>query len=263
MAKLINIKAISKKQTVYDFTVKKNYNFVVNGVVVHNCAEVSLSSYECCNLSELYLNNITSKEEMIRCALLLYKTQKAIAAMPFIHEETNKIVHKNMRLGLGITGICQSMDKLDWLDDCYKALRAFDVEWSAKNNWPRSIKLTVVKPSGCGSHDTVLKTSLGNKTYAEIFEHFGSSLDGLENVNGVWFDLLNNPQKLNVFDMNNEEKAITKLFINGTVDVITFETEDGKTHKFTPDHKFLVKRNNITEWVHVKDLIENDDIVSW
>jgi ribonucleotide reductase alpha subunit len=53
-----------------------------------------------------------------------------------------------MRLGLGVTGVCQSLDKLDWLDDCYVSLRKFDKEWSAKRGWSESIKLTTVKPSG-------------------------------------------------------------------------------------------------------------------
>ena len=119
-----------------------------NVVGTNPCGEISLASYECCNLSELYLNNISSKEELIACAKLLYKTQKAIAALPFIHEETNKIVHKNMRLGLGVTGICQSLDKVEWLDLCYKELRKFDKEWSKERGWSRSIKLTTVKPSG-------------------------------------------------------------------------------------------------------------------
>ena len=119
-----------------------------NVVGTNPCGEISLASYECCNLSELYLNNIISKEELILCAKLLYKTQKAIAALPFIHEETNKIVHKNMRLGLGVTGICQSLDKIDWLDACYKELRKFDKEWSKERGWNRSIKLTTIKPSG-------------------------------------------------------------------------------------------------------------------
>jgi ribonucleoside-triphosphate reductase len=113
------------------------------------CAEISLTSYECCNLSELYLNNITSVEELIDCATLLYKTQKATAAMPFIHDETNKIVHKNMRLGLGVTGICQCSDeKIQWLDKAYEALRKFDKEWSKQKGYSESIKLTTVKPSG-------------------------------------------------------------------------------------------------------------------
>jgi ribonucleotide reductase alpha subunit len=119
-----------------------------NVVGTNPCGEISLASYECCNLSELYLNNITSKEELILSAKLLYKTQKAIAALPFIHEETNKIVHKNMRLGLGVTGICQSLDKIEWLDACYKELRKFDKEWSKERGWNRSIKLTTIKPSG-------------------------------------------------------------------------------------------------------------------
>jgi ribonucleotide reductase alpha subunit len=119
-----------------------------NCEMTNPCAEISLSNYECCNLSELYLNNITSKEELIDCAKLLYKTQKAIAALPFIHEETNRIVHKNMRLGLGVTGVCQSLDKLDWLDDCYVALRNFDKSWSKHRGWSESIKLTTIKPSG-------------------------------------------------------------------------------------------------------------------
>jgi len=121
---------------------------VDNCEMTNPCAEISLSNYECCNLCELYLNNIQSKEELIDCAKLLYKTQKAIAALPFIHEETNRIVHKNMRLGLGVTGVCQSLDKLDWLDDCYVALRKFDKQWSKERGWPESIKLTTVKPSG-------------------------------------------------------------------------------------------------------------------
>jgi ribonucleotide reductase alpha subunit len=70
--------------------------------------------------------------------------------LPFIHEDTNKIVHKNFRIGQGITGICQATDngKLEWLDPRYQALRKYDQEWSKKQGWPESIKLTTVKPSG-------------------------------------------------------------------------------------------------------------------
>jgi ribonucleoside-triphosphate reductase len=117
-------------------------------VGLNPCAEVPLANYECCNLAELYLNNIESKEELIDCAKLLYKTQKAVSAMNYIHFETNEIVHKNMRLGLGITGVCQSLDKIEWLDNCYKELRKLDKEWSKQQGFPESIKLTTLKPSG-------------------------------------------------------------------------------------------------------------------
>jgi ribonucleoside-triphosphate reductase (thioredoxin) len=121
---------------------------VDNVVGTNPCGEISLSDYECCNLCELYLNNIESQKELNECAQLLYKAQKAIAGLPFLHDETNAIVHKNMRLGLGVTGICQSMHKISWLDECYEELRKFDKQWSEQKGWPESIKLTTVKPSG-------------------------------------------------------------------------------------------------------------------
>jgi ribonucleotide reductase alpha subunit len=146
-----NLPLSQKFGRIKDGPISENFMYPTdtdNCEMTNPCAEISLSNYECCNLSELYLNNITSKEELIDCAQLLYKTQKAIASLPFIHEETNRIVHKNMRLGLGVTGVCQSLDKLDWLDDCYISLRKFDKEWSAKRGWSESVKLTTVKPSG-------------------------------------------------------------------------------------------------------------------
>jgi ribonucleotide reductase alpha subunit len=149
-----------KIEDVYDLTVEGNNNFYIitktddkkylncSGILVHNCGEITVESYECCNLCELYLNNITSLAEMIDCAKLLYKTQKAICALNFIHEETNEVVHKNMRIGIGVTGICQSLEKIEWFDKCYKEIRKFDKEWSKKKNYPESIKLTTIKPSG-------------------------------------------------------------------------------------------------------------------
>jgi ribonucleotide reductase alpha subunit len=146
-----NLPLSQKFGRIKDGLIKDNKMYptnVDNCEMTNPCAEISLSNYECCNLCELYLNNITSKDELIECAKLLYKTQKAIAALPFIHEETNKIVHKNMRLGLGVTGICQSLEKVEWLDDCYVALRKFDKQWSKEKGYPESIKLTTIKPSG-------------------------------------------------------------------------------------------------------------------
>ncbi len=112
------------------------------------CAEIGLADGEACNLAELYLNNIESEEELNECARLLYKTQKAVWTLPFHYEKTQTITKKNMRTGLGVTGVCQSMDKLEWLDRCYVNLRKFDAEWSKKMGWPQSIKLTTTKPSG-------------------------------------------------------------------------------------------------------------------
>lgn len=53
-----------------------------------------------------------------------------------------------MRLGMSVTGVCQSLDKVEWLDEAYVTLRAFDSEWSKQRGWNPSIKLTSIKPSG-------------------------------------------------------------------------------------------------------------------
>ena len=112
------------------------------------CGEIPLENGGVCNLWEVFLNNIESKSELVHCAILLYKTQKAVCSLKYLHKKTNNIVHKNFRIGLAIGGICQSFDKLEWLDECYKELRKFDKEWSKKRSFPESIKLTTIKPSG-------------------------------------------------------------------------------------------------------------------
>ncbi len=146
---LINLK-LARKNGRLGETEIGGFDLVDNSIIGFNpCAEATLGDAESCNLSELFLNKIDSKEEMLDCAVLLYKTQKAIAAHNYLFEETNKIVHKNMRLGLGVTGVCQKLNVVkEWSDYVYKNLRKFDKEWSKKNGWPESIRLTVVKPSG-------------------------------------------------------------------------------------------------------------------
>ncbi len=238
---------------VYDISVTKNNNFFANNVLVHNCGEISLSNYECCNLGELYLNNISSKEELIDCAKLLYKTQKAISALPFLHEETNKIVHKNMRLGLGVTGVCQSLNKVDWLDDCYIALRKFDREWSKQRNWPESIKLTTIKPSGCVIPTTKIKTDMGILSFEEIFKLNNIDLSKKINEYREWYSVVT---PIKVLDKNGDWKNINKLFVNGYEQTIKLTFDSGYIIECTPNHKFLLKSG---EWKQAKDLTQNDE----
>jgi len=113
------------------------------------CAEQSLAPYETCCLAEIFLPNINSKEELFKVAKYLYRINKHSLALPCHLEETEAIVHKNMRMGIGVTGYLQATEEQrNWLSDVYVQLRQFDVEYSKLNGWPTSIKLTTVKPSG-------------------------------------------------------------------------------------------------------------------
>lgn len=128
-------------------TGEKRMDLTVTGT--NPCAEISLGHREPCNLAELFLPNISSLEEMKDIAGLLYKVQKAVAAMDYLDPTTQKIVRKNMRLGLGVTGVAQATEEqLGWLDPTYRHLRGVDIKWSEAHDWPESVRLTTTKPSG-------------------------------------------------------------------------------------------------------------------
>lgn len=113
------------------------------------CAEQSLAPYETCCLAEIFLPNIESLEELKTVATYLYRINKHSLVLDCHLEETEQIVHKNMRMGIGVTGYLQATEEQrTWLKDVYTYLREFDKEYSKKHGFNESIKITTVKPSG-------------------------------------------------------------------------------------------------------------------
>ena len=113
------------------------------------CAEQSLANFETCCLAEIYLPNVESYEEFLDLLTLLYRVNKHSLALGCHNKETEKIVNANMRMGIGVTGYLQASSKQKgWLKDAYEYLREYDVDYSKKQNFPTSIKLTTCKPSG-------------------------------------------------------------------------------------------------------------------
>jgi ribonucleotide reductase class II len=138
------------EEDVYDCTINEIHCFSANGIIAHNCAEISLANHQTCCLAELYLPNIKSYEELISCTTYLYRICKHSLSLPCADsKETEQIVHKQMRMGIGVTGYLQSTDEQrGWLKNCYEYLRKFDKDYSNLHGFPLSIKLTTVKPSG-------------------------------------------------------------------------------------------------------------------
>jgi ribonucleotide reductase alpha subunit len=113
------------------------------------CAEIALADGESCNLATIYLPNIESLKQLKEISILLYKVQKQITRLAYPYEKTTNIVRKNARLGQNITGVLQAKaEKIEWLDEAYKNLSAFDKQYSKEKGWPTSIRLTTVQPSG-------------------------------------------------------------------------------------------------------------------
>ncbi len=147
------IKSVVKtdlKEDVWDVAVYDDTHcFQLSQCVTGNCGEQSLNDKETCALGEVFLPNITSKEEMIDVVTSLYRIIKHSLKLPCHLKETERVVHKNMRMGIGVTGYLQATEEQkSWLPDVYEALRAFDKEYSRQHGFPTSIKLSTVKPSG-------------------------------------------------------------------------------------------------------------------
>ena len=155
------VEFLDETETVYNITVENNHTLAVvtkmddrkinlSGVFTNQCAEQSLSNKETCCLAEIYLPNISNKEELYKCVTYMYRICKHSLTLPCTEsKETEDIVHQNMRMGIGITGYLQATDEQrGWLKDCYTYLREFDNNYSIQHGFPKSIKLTTCKPSG-------------------------------------------------------------------------------------------------------------------
>ena len=133
------------------------------------CAEQSLANYETCCLSEIYLCHITSYEELKDIATIVYRICKHSLLLGCHQKETEKIVHKNLRMGIGITGYLQSTEEQKgWLSDLYEYLREYDKNYSNKIGVPTSVKLTTVKPSGTLS----LLAGVTSGAHPAIYQYF-------------------------------------------------------------------------------------------
>jgi hypothetical protein len=212
-------------------------------VVAYNpCCEQSLANYETCCLAEIVLPNITTEWELRKVTQYLYRIAKHSLSLPCHAVETEDIVHRHMRMGIGITGYMQATEEQrGWLSENYKQLRRFDVEYSAAHDWPVSIKLCTVKPSGCSRKDSIVVTTNG------LFR-----LDELGDVNGSQWQTVPD----NMFTESGQ--LITKFFVNGKVRTRKFTTTDGFEYESSLDHRYLVNNN----WKIVSDLSVGDSLTA-
>ena len=75
------------------------------------CCEISLNNFETCCLSEIYLSNVSSYEELKNIATIVYRICKHSLRLNCHHIDTQNIIHKNSRIGIGITGYMQATEE--------------------------------------------------------------------------------------------------------------------------------------------------------
>ena len=166
------------------------------------CAEQSLAPYETCCLAEIHLPNIESKEELLEVATYLYRINKHSLALNCHWKDTEKVVHQNMRMGIGITGyLMASEEQKSWLNETYTKLRNFDAVYSNNKGFPKSIKLTTIKPSGTlsllsgvtpGAHPGYAQHFIrririaANSPLIEVVKQHGYKTEFVKNFDGSW-----------------------------------------------------------------------------
>jgi adenosylcobalamin-dependent ribonucleoside-triphosphate reductase len=145
---------IEENQDVYDLTVEKNHNFFANTLLVHNCVEQSLESYELCTLVETFPDNHESMEDYLRTLKFAYLYAKTVTLGKTHWPETNRVMLRNRRIGCSMSGLAQFVthkglhELKHWMTEGYKAIQHWDTVYSEWFAVPKSIKTTSCKPSG-------------------------------------------------------------------------------------------------------------------
>jgi intein/homing endonuclease len=142
-------------EDVYDTTVEDVHRFDANGIIVHNCAEQCLESYELCNLVETYPANHNSSEEYLDTLKYAFLYAKSVTLLSTHSPETNSVMLRNRRIGVSMTGVQQALQKFghsiffqEFCDAGYEKVKHWDAIYSRWLGIPESKRKTTCKPSG-------------------------------------------------------------------------------------------------------------------
>lgn len=145
------------EEPVYDITVEADeHTYWTGGLLVSNCGEQLLHDREACNLAEVFPANFDGSlaTETIFKLVARYCLRQRLT--PLLDARSESVGQKNMRIGVGLGGICD----FDWTEELL-ATWARTVREEANNyadalGVSRPLTTTTVKPSGtisllCGS----------------------------------------------------------------------------------------------------------------
>lgn len=167
---------------------------------VNPCAEATLENGEPCNLLEIVMKHLRDTEHFCRAARLMFRWGKRVCQEHYHHDLINEVVHRNNRVGVGITGCLQStLFNPGDLDRAYEAIQEENRTYSRQLGAPESIRTTVVKPSGtlslvgdctAGIHPAFAEWYIRRVRFAEnsplipLLRDAGHKIDPQKNIDG-------------------------------------------------------------------------------
>lgn len=133
-------------------TEKNNKDYRVKGA--NPCVEITLEDRELCNLVEVIPSHHENLDDFRKTIKYAYLFAKTITLLNTHWPETNKVMLRNRRIGLSLTGITQfisnnGLKELEiWMEQGYSDAKKYDKIYSEWFAIPESIKITTIKPSG-------------------------------------------------------------------------------------------------------------------
>lgn len=128
----------------------------------------------------------------------------------------------------------------------------------AKTYGIRNSTLMAIMPAECQSLNNEIELASG---FAVSLEHL------IKEIGHIDIDVVHEKQMIGqrfAFDKPielNGSKAY-ECYYNGPAAMTEIEFEDGNIYRFTKNHKLLINRNNIEQWIQICDLTEHDEVVS-
>lgn len=141
---------------VYDITVDApDHTYWTGGLLVSNCGEIPLESKELCNLAEVFPTKCNSEEEFYKACEFASLYCSTVTLLPTHRPETNRIIARNRRIGVSISGVMDWMARERSVANMtrimrkgYKIVKETNARLATEAGIPPSIRVTTIKPSG-------------------------------------------------------------------------------------------------------------------
>ena len=251
---------------VFDCSINEIHCLYANGIIVHNCGEMTLEDGELCNLVEMFPLRCKDLDDYKRTLKFAYLYGKTITLGQSHWAVSNRKMLRNRRIGCSVSGIAQFITKYDllqskgeskfsgietlrkWFEEGIKVLDYYDDIYSEWLSIPKSIKKTVCKPSGCIRPDMMIETSMGLLR-----------LDEIGNINGEKWQTIDS---LYVPSKQLENEKVNKFYVNGNVETRLIRTSDGNELESSLQHKYyVINKEGKEEWKETKDLTTDDKLM--
>jgi ribonucleoside-diphosphate reductase alpha chain len=155
-------KAVRENEDVYDLTVRKNHNFFANGLLVHNCAEISLRPFQFCNLTTIHAGTLEDQEDFdarAKAAAFIGTLQASYTNFHYLRDIWKRTTEREALLGVSMTGIASGAVLTLDMRQAASVVKAENERVATLLGIKKAARSTTVKPEGTSS--LVLGTSSG------------------------------------------------------------------------------------------------------